>query len=791
MKKISGIFDKIIYFSILFFPILDIITSIMTYKGFSISLGLIVKFMLLVLMSISILFSKKSSKLCKFLISLFAVFVLINMANNYKFLVPRPNFEYAKLLVKLCYFVISTFFFTDFIKNQKYDLSILKTPIKIILITFMIALITGTSMPSYSNIYKVGFVGWFYSANELGGLLTLLFPVSIYLFFHHNSSKKYEYIYIVFHAVALLLLGTKVGLLGFMIVSILYVLYRIVFIRKYSYKNGLLLMLVTIVCSFVFWDILPCVKNTDEKYINVSNELAATPSVEQGGSNDDSELINEMIYSGRHENLESLKNAKEQIDSEINQNDNEKSNKYVNDYFGYMYMENGYFLLTERDFHDVLFFFGKIGLLFIIVSIVLPILINIKSLLKKVFDIKLFLLALSIMLVVAIAYISGHTLMSPMVGFYISVVLGFIASEKAEEMFSKKRLLISAVHMEYGGIERTLVNLLKNIDYKKYDIDLLLLLKGGPLSTDIPKKVNVIYPYNRLFEKIINNKNIFCKILKHLMFNKYTAFLYTTNYTYDVAIDYAGYYNFITSYTINSKAKRKFIWVHNQPRFIINKTFKYKFFNKIIFVSNSNKEEMEKLYPKYKNKYEVMYNLLEKPIKNSEKINWNNTKLKGLAIGRLCSQKRFDKLIKCARLLKDKKIDFEIKIIGDGPQENELKQLIKENQLQNNVYLIGSKSNVGNYLESADFYVMTSDYEGLPTVVLEALAFDLTIIGLSIPPLEEIKENIAAKDTIVLANDLNQLADCIEGFKKQKNKSFDLKKYNRNNIKKFEELCDN
>ena len=128
----------------------------------------------------------------------------------------------------------------------------------------------------------------------------------------------------------------------------------------------------------------------------------------------------------------------------------------------------------------------------------------------------------------------------------------------------KKKILIGTVNLDIGGIEKTLIGLLNNIDYKKYDVDLLLLKTNGVLKEKINKNVNIITPYkNKKTEKIVNSSNIICKILKHLLFNYITARLWINkNKKYDVAISYSGYYPFIDKYIGLSNSNKKLIWVH-------------------------------------------------------------------------------------------------------------------------------------------------------------------------------------------------------------------------------------
>ena len=67
----------------------------------------------------------------------------------------------------------------------------------------------------------------------------------------------------------------------------------------------------------------------------------------------------------------------------------------------------------------------------------------------------------------------------------------------------KKKILIGTVNLEIGGIEKTLIGLLNNIDYSKYALDLLVLKTSGELIKDIPSNVNIITPYKTNFLKKI------------------------------------------------------------------------------------------------------------------------------------------------------------------------------------------------------------------------------------------------------------------------------------------------
>ena len=81
----------------------------------------------------------------------------------------------------------------------------------------------------------------------------------------------------------------------------------------------------------------------------------------------------------------------------------------------------------------------------------------------------------------------------------------------------------------------------------------------------------------------------------------------------------------------------------------------------------------------------------------------------------------FKKVHECVR-------DTELEIVGDGYLRNELEEEIRKLQLSNAVIMNGETDRVDLKLNEADIYVMSSDYEGLPVSVLEAMACGLPIV---------------------------------------------------------------
>jgi len=129
----------------------------------------------------------------------------------------------------------------------------------------------------------------------------------------------------------------------------------------------------------------------------------------------------------------------------------------------------------------------------------------------------------------------------------------------------------------------------------------------------------------------------------------------------------------------------------------------------------------------------VIYNMIdaygvkvkaEAPV--SEPFDSNVTNI--IALGVLLPVKGYDKLIGAARLLKDDGIRFRIRILGNGDLENELRTLVKDLDLENEVILSGFINNPFPYLKLSDIFVMTSVSEGLPTALCEAMILGLPAV---------------------------------------------------------------
>ncbi|MBD3208588.1 MAG: glycosyltransferase, partial [Candidatus Nealsonbacteria bacterium] len=134
-------------------------------------------------------------------------------------------------------------------------------------------------------------------------------------------------------------------------------------------------------------------------------------------------------------------------------------------------------------------------------------------------------------------------------------------------------------------------------------------------------------------------------------------------------------------------------------------------------------------------KIKVVYNAVEdfRQIDLLKKEAREKIGIKGniiLSIGRLTSWKGFDTLIVALSELSKIDSDFKLIIIGSGPEEERLKNMVQERNLEDNAIIQGrvSHEKIPLYFKAADVFILNSGYEGLPHVVLEAMQCDVPVI---------------------------------------------------------------
>lgn len=383
-----------------------------------------------------------------------------------------------------------------------------------------------------------------------------------------------------------------------------------------------------------------------------------------------------------------------------------------------------------------------------------------------------------------------------------------------------KKILFSINTFLVGGIEKTLIELLKNKRLESYDITLLIGYNLGELEklkSEIPKNIKIKYIFDEEIYTRAKKKKVQGKLkkyekvldesfswLKKIIFNKRLSSLIKN---YDVLIDYDMT---LASYAKDIKIK-KIAYCHfslfNYNRGIKSRQEKLgkrlDDYNNIVVISDDMKKEAVELFPFLKSKVVKIYNSfdIEDIQIKAKKVNEKDRDLLKqnyiLAVGRLEeTQKDFTTLIKAYSLIANE-VNEKLYILGDGRHKTQLETLVKELKLENKVIFLGFRKNPYCWMKNANLFVHSSKFEGLPTVLIEALILEVPIIATDCPTgPREILEN--GKDGILVKiGDYNKMSESInyifknEEIKKQflENSKKSVRRFDgRIVIKQLEEL---
>jgi len=130
-----------------------------------------------------------------------------------------------------------------------------------------------------------------------------------------------------------------------------------------------------------------------------------------------------------------------------------------------------------------------------------------------------------------------------------------------------------------------------------------------------------------------------------------------------------------------------------------------------------------------------------------------------LAVGRLCYQKGFERLIEAIALIRKKCNGWQVKIIGNGEDKENLLKHIKETNLEQIITILPPTDKIENEYCNASIYVMSSRYEGLPMVLIEAKSYGVPIVSFNCPegPSDIIRDGIdgflVEKDNVKLLSE--------------------------------------
>lgn len=339
-----------------------------------------------------------------------------------------------------------------------------------------------------------------------------------------------------------------------------------------------------------------------------------------------------------------------------------------------------------------------------------------------------------------------------------------------------RKILFIMPALPGGGAEKVLIDILKNLDRSRYDLTLLLEYREDVYTESIPENVRVVSLYRRSNVWIERFHRGLGKIGCYNIFHSivyYLAFLWLLRgKTFDTIVSFMeGEAVRIHSY-LSHKAKRNVSWIHIDFKkkhwsldFFRNRKHEqkcYSLMDEIVFVSEDARQSFLEIYPENKNT-SVLYNLIDRneifQLAQTKAVAKN--KMTVCMVGRLNRQKRYDRALEAMKLLKDAGIDVNLWILGVGELEQQLKSQCEALGILDMVRFLGFVRPPYPYMRVADIYLSTSEAEGYPLVLCEALCLGLPVVATDITGahemLDDSKYGLLVKENV---------SDIFDGLKK-------------------------
>lgn len=318
------------------------------------------------------------------------------------------------------------------------------------------------------------------------------------------------------------------------------------------------------------------------------------------------------------------------------------------------------------------------------------------------------------------------------------------------------KIIVLTTSLSRGGITSFMIPLVNFLIEENHDVTLAYTIDEGSYIDRISNKVQKLQyktygKYSRLFRYI--RKNAILDVLRIVMrkknaIPKYSSIqriayidaedVYITDQKFDIAISTAeGFCNAVVANSII--ADKRIGWIHPDMKSLgldIRKgTSILDKLDYIVSVSQSGCATLKAFFPNAERKFVHIDNMIDSDYirKNSMiRIDDMFNAVNGRTLVTVCrianESKRLDRIVSIADNLNEQHFNFKWYIIGDGPDYNMLDSLIKSRSLTDKVILLGARNNPFPYIKKADYFVLTSQYEGKPVVVEEAKVLHTPII---------------------------------------------------------------
>ncbi len=286
-----------------------------------------------------------------------------------------------------------------------------------------------------------------------------------------------------------------------------------------------------------------------------------------------------------------------------------------------------------------------------------------------------------------------------------------------------------------GGIARVFFNLMQTMLDDGIEVHLFLNNSSGNLYSQIPEGTKVFFGNGSV-------KNSFLAVFRYLRQNKPQA-LITAHAHVNIASIIITKLAFVptkliaTIHTATSRDDKSGKPIIKRLNTISSRLI-YPLADEIIAVSDAVADDLAKYLKMKRDRIKTIYNpvvtqkMLRLSQEKAEHPFFEQDKPVIISVGRLSEQKDFANLINAFAILK-KEIDAKLIILGEGEDREDLEKQVKELGLENDIDLAGFVDNPYAFMAASELFVSSSGWEGLPTVLIEAMACGSNVVATDCP----------------------------------------------------------
>ena len=284
-----------------------------------------------------------------------------------------------------------------------------------------------------------------------------------------------------------------------------------------------------------------------------------------------------------------------------------------------------------------------------------------------------------------------------------------------------KRVMIVLPMLANGGAERIAVTIAENLSLEKIEVMFVLFFSKQDSFNQKKVEDNKYFKVVHLDKKMGTDLSVIGKLRK--VIRSFKPDVIHTHLNVVPYVLFAAPRKVKKYHTIHSLAQKESTGIRRK----IN-NFAFKFGNFVpVAISPLCAETVEEVYGIKKEKFPCIYNGIDINHYCPEPI--THDKIRFINVGRLQFPKNQDLAIRAFAKVHEKYPDVTIEFVGEGELRGELESLVKDLGLLDCVFLSGQSDNVKEKLNAADIYLQSSDFEGLPVSVLEAMACGLPIVS--------------------------------------------------------------